>query len=73
MRFATYELAQKVAVQGTVENLDDGRVKIVAEGPKDEVDRFADAIGNVAAGKIKDIARFYSEPSHEFDCFSVRR
>jgi acylphosphatase len=73
MRFATYELAQKFAVEGTVENLDDGRVKIIAEGPLEEVDRFVDAVRNIATGKIKDIARFDSEPSHEFDCFSVRR
>lgn len=73
MRYATSRLAKDFAVFGTVENLDDGRVKIVAEGDRGEIDRFVQALSTISTGWIKQIDRFDSEPSGEFDSFSVRR
>lgn len=58
---------------GTVENLEDGRVKIVAEGETEEIDRFIQAIAVSTCGKIKEIQRFDSAASSEFVNFSVRR
>ena len=72
-RYRTTEIAQSFVVSGTVENLDDGRVKIVVEGEPDEIQRFVDEIQTSVSGKIKSIDRFDSEPSEDFDGFAIKR
>ncbi len=72
-RYRTTEIAQSFVVSGTVENLDDGRVKIVVEGELDEIQRFVDEIQTSVSGKIKSIDRFDSEPSGDFDGFAIKR
>ena len=72
-RYRTTEIAQSFVVSGTVENLDDGRVKIVVEGERDEIQRFVDEIQTSVSGRIKSIDRFDSEPSGEFDGFAIKR
>lgn len=72
-RYRTTEIAQSFVVSGTVENLDDGRVKIVVEGELDEIQRFVDEIQTSVSGRIKSIDRFDSEPSGEFDGFAIKR
>ncbi|MCU0710452.1 MAG: acylphosphatase [Pirellula sp.] len=68
-RFHTKEVAKKFSVKGTVQNLDDGRVKVIAEGEKDEVHRFLDAVSQSMTGNVKGDDRFESEPSSEFESF----
>ncbi len=72
-RFSTNEIAKTFAVKGTVENCDDGRVKIVAEAEASEIDRFVEAIKTSMAGKIKQVSKFESVASFEFENFSVRQ
>ncbi|MCY2982132.1 MAG: acylphosphatase [Planctomycetota bacterium] len=72
-RYNAKEIARKFAVRGTVENCDDGRVKIVVEAESQEIDRFVEQIQVSMTGHIQKIDRFESEPSHEFENFSVRR
>ena len=72
-RYRTSEIAKSFVVSGTVENLDDGRVKIVVEGELDEIQRFVDEIQTSVSGKIKSIDRFDSEPSGGFDGFAIIR
>jgi len=72
-RFMANELAKGFVVSGTVENCEDGRVKMVVEAETDEIDRFVEAINLSMSGKIKQIQRFESEPSNEFVKFSVQR
>ena len=69
----TNEVAKKFAVKGTVENCEDGRVKIVAEAETNEIDRFVAAIKTSMAGNIKQVERFESAASFEFDNFSARQ
>jgi len=71
-RFTTNEIAKRFAVKGTVENCDDGRVKIVAEGETGVIDSFVEAVKTSMSGQIKRVERFESEPSYEFVNFSVR-
>lgn len=68
-RFHTKEVAKKFSVTGTVQNLDDGRVKVVVEGQIDEVHRFLDAVGQSMTGNVKGDERFESEASSEFESF----
>jgi acylphosphatase len=73
MRFTTLQIAQKFRVAGTVENLDDGRVKIIAEGDFDELGRFILSVQELTSGRIKTIEQFESEPMHDFIDFSIKR
>jgi len=73
LRYTTFDTAKEFSVRGTVENLEDGRVKIVVEGDSREIDRFVEAVKTRMSGKIKGIDRFESAPSHEFENFSVLR
>jgi acylphosphatase len=68
-RFHTKEVAKKFSVTGTVQNLDDGRVKVIAEGEKDEVHRFLDAVSQSMTGNVKGDDRFQSDASSEFEIF----
>ena len=43
-RFTTVEIAREFAIQGYVQNLVDGSVKLVAEGEEQELMRFLDAL-----------------------------
>ena len=70
-RYKTNEIAKSFAVVGTVENLGDGRVKIVAEGDFEEIDRFVAAVQSSSSGKIKSIDRYDCEPSREFVHFCI--
>jgi acylphosphatase len=72
-RFSTFEIAKGFDVKGTVENCDDGRVKLVAEGEPGEIDRFLSVLEKAMAGKVNQMQRFDSEPSHAFENFSVVR
>ena len=71
-RFTANEIAKRFAVKGTVENCEDGRVKIVVEAETGEIDSFVEAVKTSMPGQIKRVERFESEPSCEFDNFSVR-
>ncbi len=71
-RFTANEIAKRFAVKGIVENCEDGRVKIVVEAEKGEIDSFVEAVKTSMSGQIKCVERFESEPSYEFVNFSVR-
>lgn len=43
-RARVVDIAKVLGLRGTVENLDDGRVKIIAEGPEDKLGWFEEAI-----------------------------
>ena len=71
-RFNANEIAKRFDVKGTVENCPDGRVKIVVEADSKEIDGFIESIKASMPGKIKQMDRFESEPSHAFENFSIR-
>ena len=64
------DFAGMLGLKGVVENLDDGRVKIVAEGDEDKIKWFEEAI-NIKNSLIQvaSIEREYSEPSGDFSRF----
>ena len=73
MRYSVCEIAKKYCVVGTVENLDDGRVKVVIESDRETAVRFESAVKAISTGNIQRLVRFESEPSHEFDRFAIRQ
>ena len=64
------DFAGMLGLKGVVENLDDGRVKIVAEGDEDKLKWFEEAI-NIKNSLIHvaSIEREYSEPRGDFSRF----
>ena len=54
-RFTSQRLASDRAVGGYVRNLPDGRVELLAEGDRAEVDALLDAVRRRMGGHIRDV------------------
>ena len=71
-RYEAQRLAQAYSVAGYVQNLADGRVKLVVEGAPRELDRYlaevAERMGRRIANAIVDVG----PASNEFSGFDVR-
>lgn len=69
-RAKVIDFATMLGLKGVVENLDDGRVKIVAEGDPDKLKWFEEAI-NIHDNliQVSSIEREYSEPRGDFSKF----
>ena len=52
-RYATTRLARDYSVAGYVQNLADGRVRLVVEGRKDELDSFVESVQERMARNIR--------------------
>lgn len=59
-------------VTGYVQNLADGRVRLVAEGAADELDRFLDELRGRMAGYIREVQSETGPANGEFDDFEIR-
>jgi acylphosphatase len=70
-RWTARHIAQGFAVTGFVTNLPDRRVKLVVEGPADEVDRFLAAIREQMADNIRDVAVTTGQATSEFSSFEI--
>ena len=71
-RYSARQVAAGFDVTGYVQNLADGRVRVVAEGPPQEVDRFLDELGGRMAGYIREIQSQTETATGEFDDFEIR-
>jgi len=73
-RYTTKTVATGFEVNGSVRNLPDGRVELVAEGDRTELEAFRDAIrGAGLAGFIRDERVVWSEVTNEFHGFEIVR
>jgi len=69
-RARVMDFAKMLGLNGTVENLDDGRVKIVAEGEEDKLKWFEEAISiKNTLIKVSAVEKDYSEPKGEVSKF----
>lgn len=59
-------------VNGFVRNLPDGRVEMVLEGPKDEIEEVVNELSHRLDGFIKHIDQTVQPPTGEFDQFHIR-
>lgn len=71
-RYTTRSLAARFQVTGWVQNLPDGRVKMVVEGESGELGRFQEAILHAMAGNIRDWESSSSPSKAEFVGFQIR-
>lgn len=72
-RYTTRQIAADFQVAGFVENLPDGRVRLVCEGPADEVDRFVAAVQERMGDCIRSVQSSREAASGEFHSFFIRR
>jgi acylphosphatase len=73
-RYATKSVALGFEVSGTVRNLPDGRVELVAEGEETELEGFRQAIREAGLARfIQSEAASWLEPTGEFRGFEIVR
>ena len=66
--------ATRLGLTGLVQNLDDGRVRIVVEGEKEKIDEFVGAVGKSdRLAEVKDINVEFTESRGCFGSFIVAR
>ncbi|MEL7496821.1 MAG: acylphosphatase [Planctomycetota bacterium] len=81
-RFNAHQVSERFSVAGTIENLPDGTVKLVAQGTRSELEAFVHAIVHSTRGRVTHIETTESliessseniDPSTTFNGFSIRR
>ncbi len=73
-RYTVKSVANGFEVTGTVRNLTDGRVELIAEGAKEELDAFRQAIRDEGLEHfIRDEASSWTEAENEFRGFEIVR
>lgn len=71
-RYTTKKVAMGYEVTGTVRNLPDGRVELVAEGLKDELEAFQQGIRESGLGGfISNEQMTWEDPKGEFRGFGI--
>ena len=71
-RYTVKTAASGFEVTGTIRNLRDGRVELTAEGLRDELEAFQQAIRDSGLGSlITHEEVFWSEPTNEFRGFAI--
>ena len=71
-RYTTRAIAARFDVTGYVMNLPDGRVQLVAEGTKEELDAFLEEIARKMSQYIDTAAQNTLSASGGFDDFEIR-
>jgi acylphosphatase len=73
-RFTTKQLATGFEVTGTIKNLDDGRVELIAEGVKQELEEFVTAIREAGLARfIKDESVVWGPATGQYRGFEIIR
>jgi acylphosphatase len=72
-RYTARQIAGRFRVTGYVQNLPDGRVRLVTEGIPGEIDRFLAALASEMADHIRGQQVDSGPASGEFSNFDVRR
>lgn len=70
-RYTVRRIAGRFEVTGSVRNLRDGRVQLVVEGEKSEVDQFLEAVDDSLGGYVRDREMQQSVASGQFTSFNI--
>lgn len=72
-RYTTQNLAEKHQIKGTVRNLPDGSVELVAQGTQDQLDQFLAALDKEFSGYVAETQKNYRTPSINYSSFVITR
>jgi acylphosphatase len=72
-RYMTKSIAAGFEITGTVRNLSDGRVELIAEGAREELENFRSAIRADLKHFIRDEAVAWNEAQNKFKGFEIVR
>jgi acylphosphatase len=71
-RYTTQTIAARLPVSGYVKNLADGRVELVAEGEKAEVENLLRSIHAELGSGIQDVDKTWGAPAGNASGFTIR-
>lgn len=72
-RYTVCRVAEDFAVTGSVRNLADGGVELIAEGPRDQVEGLLSGVAAAMDGYIRSAQRSEAPPTGEFPDFGIAR
>jgi acylphosphatase len=73
-RYTVKSITPGFEVTGTVRNLDDGRVELIAEGVREELDAFRQAVRESGLGRlIQHEEEIFGPPNGQFRGFEIVR
>jgi acylphosphatase len=72
-RDCVYRVAESLEIKGSIENLTDGNVKIVAEGESKNLEEFINRIRNFSSpiGWVNEVIIEFGETKNEFEHFNI--
>jgi acylphosphatase len=70
-RYTAVRLARNFKVVGTVKNLSDGRVELIAEGEPEEIDHFVEAIHVQMGDLIREAQSTNASPTGRHQSFDI--
>lgn len=70
-RYRVSHYAKALSLSGTVKNLPDGNVDLIAQGTKESLDRLLDLLDEAFPGHILDKEIEFSAPAQIFPSFSI--
>ena len=72
-RYFVLATASRLGLVGWVANVADGRVECIAEGPREDLERLAEALGEGPAGAlVTNVSQAWTPPLGDFDRFAIR-
>jgi len=71
-RYTARSIAENYAITGYVRNLPDGRVELVAEGERPQIESFLAEVRDYFIGRIRDEKRDTQPATGEFTNFDIR-
>ena len=71
-RFTALNISQPYKVTGYVRNLSDGRVELIAEGERKELEEFLEAVRRRMSSYIQDVETDWEKATGEFKVFGIR-
>jgi acylphosphatase len=72
-RYTAKNLAETHSIKGTVRNLSDGSVELVAQGSQEELERFCSHLEKEFSGYIQESQKNYRSPASIHTSFTIAR
>lgn len=72
-RYTAWQLSRSFEVVGTVQNMSDGRVKMILEGELEQIEQFINEVCEATSGSVTKIEKVARPWSGEFAEFEIIR